>query len=963
MKNLKYIFLLVFVILSCTRFEDPTIGLSNKVELTTSKVTVISSDTALFEGNILKDGNDGITERGFAYHTAAKPKITNKTTKSGLGIGIFSAKATDLLPNTQYFVAAYAINKSGSVYGTDLSFNTPKSAPRLSPTVIASFTPYSAVMTSSITLDGGSPITERGICWSTTAGAKITNNKVVSGSTTNAYDTPITNLNPGSTYYVRSYALNAVGVGYGQEITLKTLDIKLPSTDPNCLPATAITYTEATVNANITNTGLSTKLETGIILSTSLNATDLTYNNAKSQTVKSTLTTSGKISMTFSNLTVGTKYYYVSYAKNEAGTSYSPVCSFSTLDYSAPTVDQTCVAASSVGVDVATISGNVLADGGITTLEKGFVFNTSNTNLDYRNSGSLTFKSSETVKGIYSYVITELKPNTKYFYRAYSITAIGISYGPICDFTTIDYSAPKVNTACIDPTDIKTTSAKIYGDVTDDGGDLNLEKGFVYGTSSTLTYTKGGTNTLVSSGIGKGAFSFVISNLAVSTTYFYKTYAINTTGNIAFGPVCNFSTIDYTAPKVNIVCIDPTDITKTSAKIYGDVTDDGGDVNLEKGFVYGTSSTLTYTKGGTNTLVSSGIGKGAFSFVISNLAVGTTYFYKTYAINATGNTVYGPLCQFKTLGPDIPVVGATCVTPTAINFTDATIIGNLDSWGTDNYSNSRERGAIWSTSLGNISATTPTGTKNTSTWGGSGLGQFQVYMPTLTAGTTYYYRIYARSSAGTAYGPVCSLVTDSYSPPTFSQTCTSASTIKSSSALVSATVTSDGGSVTVSGFLYSTSSSNLVVTNTNTPKVSASINSNSLAATITSLNSSTLYYYRAYITGPAGTGYGPICSFTTSSPVVIPTVVTNPVTNLIVGSARLNGSISNNGGGAILEIGFQWSTNANFITISSGSVTPISTVFTASLTSSSRGVVRYYRAYARNEAGTGYGAIRSFIFP
>ncbi|MFD3407092.1 hypothetical protein SKC37_00360 [Aquirufa sp. HETE-83D] len=861
MKNLKYTFLLVFVILSCTRFEDPTIGLSNKVELTTSKVTVISSDTALFEGNILKDGNDGITERGFAYHTAAKPKVTNKTTKSGLGIGFFSAKATDLLPNTQYFVAAYAINKSGSVYGTDLSFNTPKSAPRLSPTVIASFTPYSAVITSSITLDGGSPITERGICWSTTAGAKITNNKVVSGSTTNAYDTPIANLNPGSTYYVRSYALNAVGVGYGQEITLKTLDIKLPSTDPNCLPATAITYTEATVNANITNTGLSTKLETGIILSTSSIAADLTYNNAKSQTVKSTLTTSGKISMTFSSLTVGTKYYYVSYAKNEAGTSYSPICSFSTLDYSAPTVDQTCVAASSVGVDVATISGNVTADGGIPTLEKGFIFNTANVNLSYKNSGSQTIISTSTVKGSYSFVISSLKPKTKYYYVAYSKNTKGTTYGPVCDFTTNDYAAPTVNVACITP----------------------------------------------------------------------------------------------------------TDITKTSAKIYGEVTNEGGDVNLEKGFVYGTSSTLTYTKGGTNTLVSSGIGKGAFSFVISNLSTGTTYFYKTYAINTTGNLVYGPLCQFTTVGPDVPVVGATCVTPSAINFTDATLIGNLDSWGTDNYSNSRERGAIWSTSLANISAATPTGTKNTSTWGGSGLGQFQVYMPTLTAGTTYYYRIYAKSSAGTAYGPVCSLVTDSYTLPTFSQTCTSASSILGSSALVSATVTNDGGSVTASGFLYSTSSSSstLVVTNTNTSMVSASINSNRLAATLTGLNRNTLYYYRAYITGPSGTGYGPICSFTTTNAVVVPTVVTSPATNVVIGSANINGSISSDGGGTITAKGFEWSTgnSFNYNSPAVGYSTTTGTTFSRTLTTPSRQFIVYYRAFATNSAGTGYGIVREFTFP
>jgi hypothetical protein len=952
---------LVFAILSCTRFEDPTIGLSNKVELTTSKVTVISSDTALFEGNILKDGNEGISERGFAYHTAAKPKITNKTVKTGLGIGVFSGRATDLLPNTQYFVAAYAINKSGSVYGADLSFNTPKSAPRLSTAIIASFTPYSAVISSSITLDGGSPVTERGVCYSTSPGANIQNNKVVSPSTTNAYNTTLPNLNPGATYYVRSYAINGVGVGYGQEITLKTADIKLPTVDPTCLPATAITYSDATVSANITNDGLSNKLETGIIFSTSSNPTDLTFNNANSQTVKSTLTTAGKITMVLSNLKVGTKYFYVSYAKNEAGISYSPVCTFTTVDFTGPTLAQTCIAASNIGVNVATITGDVVSDGGIATLEKGFIFNTSNTNLDYRNSGSLTFKSSETVKGIYSYVITDLKPKTKYFYRAYSINAKGTSYGPICDFTTID----------------------------------------------------------------------------------------------------------YTAPKVNVACIDPTDITTTSAKIYGVVTDDGGDVNLEKGFVYGTSSTLTYTKGSSNTLVSSGKGKGAFSFVISNLVLGTTYYYKTYAINATGNLVYGPLCQFTTFA-DRPIIGANCITPSSINFTDATLLGNLESWGSDNSSNSRERGAIWSTSLANISATTPIGTSTISTWGGSGLGQFQVYLPSLSSGTTYYYRIYAKTifgtsygqvctfntraavlptlsqtctsatnlqttsarvsanviddggnysvsgflystatsnlvvtngntpralvaissnslsanltgltggtlyyyrafvtgPGGTGYGPVCSFTTITPPIPTLSQTCISVTNLQSTSARVSANVTNDGGSVSASGFLYSTSSStsNLVVTNTNTLRASASISSNSMSVNLTGLISGTLFYYRAYITGPGGTGYGPICSFTTTSPIVIPTVVTNQATTTIFGSLVVSGSITNDGGGTITDKGFEYSLTSSLL--NNPTKTPTNSQGnTFTTTYNSIGITIYYRAYATNSAGTGYGVIRSYRFP
>jgi hypothetical protein len=136
-----------------------------------------------------------------------------------------------------------------------------------------------------------------------------------------------------------------------------------------------------------------------------------------------------------------------------------------------------------------------------------------------------------------------------------------------------------------------------------------------------------------------------------------------------------------------------------------------------------------------------------------------------------------------------------------------------------------------------------------------------------------------------------------------------------------------------------------------------------MSVNLTGLTGGTTYFYRAYITGPGGTGYGPVCSFTTSIPVVIPTVVTSPVTNLVIGSARLNGSISNNGGGTITEIGFEWSSSASFTSPSRGSVTPITTVFSANLTTTNRGVLMYFRAYAKNSAGTGYGSIRSFTFP
>ena len=211
------------------------------------------------------------------------------------------------------------------------------------------------------------------------------------------------------------------------------------------------------------------------------------------------------------------------------------------------------------------------------------------------------------------------------------------------------------------------------------------------------------------------------------------------------------------------------------------------------------------------------------------------------------------------------------------------------------------------------------------------------------------------------------MVTKSYVIPTLNQTCVAATNLQRTSAQVSASVTNDGGSVTASGFLYSTSSTNLLVTNTSTARVSATISvNNNIAVSLTGLTGSTLYYYRAYITGPAGTGYGPICSFTTPAiTIVVPTVVTSPATNVVVGSAVINGSISSDGGGAIIDKGFEWSTgnSFNFTSPTVGYSTAPGTTFSRTLTTSSRGFVVYFRAFATNSAGTGYGVVRSFTFP
>jgi uncharacterized protein (TIGR02145 family) len=70
---------------------------------------------------------------------------------------------------------------------------------------------------------GGEVPTEVGFCWNTSPNPTPSNNKIVSTlRTDSSMIDEIFNLKPGTTYYVRAYAINSRGIGYSNELTITT---------------------------------------------------------------------------------------------------------------------------------------------------------------------------------------------------------------------------------------------------------------------------------------------------------------------------------------------------------------------------------------------------------------------------------------------------------------------------------------------------------------------------------------------------------------------------------------------------------------------------------------------------------------------------------------------------------------------------------------------------------------------
>lgn len=94
--------------------------------------------------------------------------------------------------------------------------------PTLSTTSISSITQSSAQSGGVITLDGGATIIAKGICYSTSPNPTIANSKTTDGTGTGSFTSSIANLIPNTTYYVRAYATNSAGTGYGNEVVFNT---------------------------------------------------------------------------------------------------------------------------------------------------------------------------------------------------------------------------------------------------------------------------------------------------------------------------------------------------------------------------------------------------------------------------------------------------------------------------------------------------------------------------------------------------------------------------------------------------------------------------------------------------------------------------------------------------------------------------------------------------------------------
>lgn len=196
----------------------------------TYPVKDITAHSTLAAGYIIETGGLPIISRGFAWGLKGQP-----TTEQHLDVsletdakGEFHATISDLAPDKNYFIRAFAENENGVVYGNTYNFTTRDGIISLNTLPVSEIGMFSAISGGEIIDAGGTEIISKGVLWKTLEWNNAPNLQNCLGFTDDGagseqFISNILGLHSNTFYQIRAYAKSSTGVFYGPILSFATL--------------------------------------------------------------------------------------------------------------------------------------------------------------------------------------------------------------------------------------------------------------------------------------------------------------------------------------------------------------------------------------------------------------------------------------------------------------------------------------------------------------------------------------------------------------------------------------------------------------------------------------------------------------------------------------------------------------------------------------------------------------------
>ncbi|MDY0347524.1 MAG: BspA family leucine-rich repeat surface protein [Tenuifilaceae bacterium] len=833
-------------------------------------------------------------------------------------------------------VAADAKATLISDYNWTITDGGESNLPDITTVALSEITGTTATSGGNIMSDGGSPVTARGVVWSTSENPTTADNKTEDGTGVGTFVSNIAGLTEGTTYYVRAYATNANGTVYGLNREFTTKSPMVLEFNTNLSEGTTITLPlQGTVDVTVDwGDGSSDTY-------TSAGNRGHTYTAEGTYTVKIVgtlqrfgngyggipnidklvaVTSFGDIGLTsLSGAFKGAKNLTQVPASIPSTVSYTTYmfsgCTSFNQDISGWEVSNV-VSMELMFSDCASFNQDISSwsIGSVTTMD-GMFTNTTLSTVNYNNI--LIGWAAQTVKngvvfsgGNSKYSLGDATDarNVLTETNGWSITDGG------------QISVPAVSTFA--PSKITLTTARSGGDVAFDGGSSVTACGLVWGTSANPTI--GNNMGITTEGSGLGTFSSNITGLTEGTTYYVRAYATNANGT-GYGESIEFKINNPMTLEFNTNLEAGTTITlplrgTVSVTVY-----------------WGDGDSDTYTTAGSygHTYAAEGVYTVKISGTLTQFGYGystTPNIKKLVAVTSFGDvgltTLFGAFYQAHNL-TQVPNTLPSTVTDISTMFGFCTSFNqDINSWDVSNVTNMRAMFSsthVFNQDIGswNVSKVTDMDfmfasakafNQDIGSWDVSKVTTMKSMFNNVTLSKANYNSLLIGWAAQTVqngiefhggnskYSPGAAadartVLTDTYgwiitdggesNTPVVSTLPLSEITLTAVTA--GGDIIGDGGSpVTNSGVIWG-SSDDLTLDNKIGVLFSEAVEG-TFTCNITRLTENATYYIRAFATNANGTEYGEIMVLTTQNPV---TLEFN--TNLSVGttiSLPLNGTVN-----------------------------------------------------------------------